>query len=1057
MQFKLAVFLTAFGLVLACPPVPAQGGSTPALDDQKGRFVNFEVGPVRSIVLDQAHGRLLVLNQPGHRLAVFDPLTLVRRFEIPIGLGASSLALRPGTSEAWIVDRVSGCVQVVDLERRTIVRSIRVASEPHGIAFSPDGTRAWVACSGADSVAAIDALSYSVAQTIDVPADAPRGIAYHGGRAWVASFLSGNGTTARGTLASPDAAIAVGSTQGAGLTPLPDLDLFPIVAGPAPGGDVLDPLEARAALGTVLFDVVVRPGRDELWIPGTEALNAQHRGESSFVGGQVVSNRIAIVSTVTNVAPQIVDLDALAPAGVRCAQPTSLVFDPVRPRVYVCAYGSDILAVLDLLPGGGVQWAGHVAIPAKQGYPRGSGPRSAAIDAGGTTLWVFNRNDLSIARITVGALPQSGPPFAVTAAIPVAVGFDAASDEETLGRHLFTDARNSGSQTSSCASCHVDGHTDGIVWDLSGYLDPEGTPPDQMTFGLDVKGPLITQSTRRQEETGPYHWRGERRTLNDFNSTFVTLLERLENGQPRDIGPDFQYLRHFINRIAIPANPAQMRDRTLRPDEMAGAEIFQSRPVLNGLTCNACHVLPLGSSGEVVAFGSDGVPTSFDVPSLRRVADREQPVVQVGGEFGQRPRSGGGLMHAGVFARLEDVLVRTPSGPQDTHAFGLTALEAQQVAAFLRALDSGLAPATAAQVTAHAGNWADVAKGDLAWLLSEAEKGHCDLVAFRTPLVAAHPGFVRTALYDPTSDLFRLAGGPQIATSVRALLLEAAAGRPVTFVGVPLGRGLTAGIDRDADGLLDADELMRGTNPDNDDTDNDHFPDGYEVEFGNDPLVSETSVADSAPPSLVGAARVVYATTNTVKLEFRTSEPCRVHVGLNGGTPVQRLPLDHRVDREHWVVLGDLAPGTTYTVDLELRDPALNIHTDSTTVVTTLPRQMVEPVRATSISLSIAGTEPHLLAEVQLSRGTGPAPDGYRAHGALYRLSLGATMPELVVADVQADSDATGLALLDVPLGGIPPMPGVMFFVLTDVVAPTPAHAPYVRAFSAEVFDTLAY
>ncbi len=1056
MQLMHAGFLTAFGLILACPSAQAQGGLTPGFDDQKGRYVNFEVGPVRSIVLDEAHGRLLVLNQPGHRLAVFDPATLVRRFEIPIGLGAASLALRPGTGEAWIVDRVSGCVQVLDLERRALVRTIRVASEPHGIAFSPDGQRAWISCSGSDSVVAIDADSYSVAQTLDVPADTPRGIAYQSGRAWVASFLSGNGTAARGTIAAPDAAVAVGSTQGAGLTPLPDLDLFPILLGPTPGADVLDPLEARAGLGTVLFDVVGRPGRDEVWIPGTEALNAQHRGETSFVGGQVVSNRIAIVSTVGNGAPLIVDLDALAPAGVRCAQPTSLVFDPVRPRVYVCAYGSDVVAVLDLLPEGGVQWAGHVAIPAKQGYPRGSGPRSATLDAAGTTLWVFNRNDLSIVRIALGALPQSGPPFAITAAIPVAVGFDAASDEETLGRHLFTDARNSGSLTSSCASCHVDAHTDGVVWDLSRYLDPEGTPPDQMTFGLDVKGPLITQTTRRQEDTGPYHWRGERRTLNDFNATFVTLLDRLENGQPRDIGPEFQYLRHFINRIAIPANPLQQRDRTLRPDEVAGAEIFLSRPVLNGLTCNACHVLPLGSSGEVVAFGSDGVPTSFDVPSLRRVADREQPVVQVGGEFGQRPRAGGGLMHAGVFARLEDVLVRTPSGPNDTHAFALTALEAQQVAAFLRAFDSGLAPATTGQVTAHAANWTAVRDGDLAWLLSEAEKGHCDLVAFRTPLLAAHPGFVRTALYDPTSDRFRMAGGSQPWTSARALLLEAAADRPVTFLGVPLGRGLTAGIDRDADGLLDADERTRGTNPDNDDTDNDHFPDGYEVEFGNNPLVQETTVNDHVAPSLVGAARVVYATTNTVKLEFRTNEMCRVHVGLNGGTPVQRLPLDHRVDREHWVVLGDLTPGTTYVVNLQLRDPALNIATDSTTVITTLPRLMVEPVRASAIRLKIEGTDT-LVAEVQLSRGAAPAPVDYHAHGAVYRLALGATMPELVAADAEATSNANGLAVLNVPLGGIPPMPGVLFFVLTDVVAPTPADAPYVRAFSTEVFDTLAY
>lgn len=1051
------VLATAIGLGSFLPIATAQAPVAVPHDDQASRYVNFEVGPVRSVAYDAAADRLLVLNQPGGRLVVFDPSTLARRAEIPIGLGAASIALRPGTNEAWIVDRVYGAVLVVDVDRRAVVRTIRVEAEPHGIAFSPDGQRAWVACSASDTVVSIDAAAYAVAGSLAIPADAPRGIAFHRGRAWVASFLSGNGTSARGSASNPTAATEIASTDGPGLVPLPDLDVFPIRPGPQPGADVVEVASARSGAGTVLFDVVARPGTPEIWIPGTEGLNAEHRGEASFVGGQVVSNRIAIHAVDGSAPPRVVDLDALAPPGVGCAQPTSLAFDPVRSRAYVCAYGSDLVAVLDIGAGGAVTWAGHVAIPAKQIYPRGSGPRSCVVDPQGENLWVFNRNDGAVVRIRLANLPVT-PNFAVTSAIPVSVGFDAQSDEIMLGRHLFSDARNSASKTSSCASCHVDGNTDGLVWELSTYLEPEGTPLAETLSALDPKGPLFTQGTRRQEESGPYHWRGERRSVNDFADSFTTLLDRRgADGELEDLGGDFQYLRHYVNRIAIPANPQQARDRTLRPDEAEGYRLFRDKPVLGALTCMACHALPLGSSGEIATNGVAGVSRSYDVPGLRGVGDREQPAHHVGGAFGTRPRSGAGLSHAGVYSRLQDVYARTPTGAGDTHAFALTPDEADKIAAFLRAFDTGLAPATATMVTAHAGNWAAARDGDVAFLVEQAKKGNCDLVALRSQRAGLDsPAFVVTAAYDVARGRFRLASGPFAETSLSALLLEAANDRPVTFLGVPLGMGLTVGLDRDCDGLNDHDELQRGTNPDDDDTDGDRFPDGYEVSHGANPLVPNATVVDTTTPALVGPVRVVYATTNTVKVEFDTSEACRVHVALNGGSALQRLPLGHKGDVRHYVVIGALEPDTEYVLDLVLRDPANNVRTDSTTRIRTAPRRLAQPSYVADLRLAIAWTGPTLRAEVDVASAGAPVGPGYVARGSVYRLSLGSIVPELVASSVQGMTAANGTALVQAPLGAQPTVPGVLFFVLTDVVAPV-GGAAYARAFSTEVFDSIAY
>ncbi|MBL8862295.1 MAG: hypothetical protein JNK02_09820 [Planctomycetes bacterium] len=1055
MQWTPAALAAALGAAVLSPPTPAQTAPGAGRDDQQGRYLNFEVGPVRSVAYDAVRERLVVLNQPGNRLAVLDPLTLERRLEIPIALGAASLALRPGTEEAWVVDRVYGSVQVVDLARGILARTIRVEAEPHGIAFAPDGARAWVTCSGADSVVAIDAAQYAVTQSISIPADAPRGIAHQAGRLWVASFLSGNATAARGTLDDPLAAQDVATTARAGLTPLPDLDLFPIRPGATPGADALQLAQAREGLGTILFDVVARPATRELWIPGTEALNATHRGERSFLGGQVVSNRIAIVDTSSNAPPRIVDLDALAPPGTGCAQPTSLVFDPVRPRVYVCAYGSDLVAVLDLAPDGAVSWAGHVTIPAKQVYPRGSGPRSAAIDPAGDTLWVFNRNDASVARIDLAALPQTVP-FAVTGATPRAVGFDPTIDEIQLGRHLFTDARNSASKTSSCASCHVDGNTDALAWELSHYLEPEGTPLALTVSPLDAKGPLVTQGTRRQEESSPYHWRGEKRALADFNASFVSLLDRTDaSGVKRDIGPDFQYLRHYIDRMAIPANPLQRRDRTLSAEEQAGLELFLHRPVLGALTCAACHALPLGSSGEVAAVGAPGVPGAFDVPGLRRVADREQPMQHVGGGFGKRPTRNAGLTHAGIHGRLEDTFAPAPSGPADTHRFGIPAHEARQIAAFLRAFDTGLAPATAWMATAHAANWTQVESDDLPFLLEQAAKGHCDVVALRSP--PAESGaqlFVASAMYAPERGSFRLAGGPVGEIAPRALLAEAAAGRPVTFLGVPLGMGLTTGLDRDNDRLLNADELLRGTDPEEPDTDGDGLVDGYEVLWGSDPLAPGSSVPDTTPPALAGPVRVLWATTNTIKIEFRTTEFARVYVGLDGGSPVQRVPIGSRGDDTHWVILNGLQPDREYQLDLWMRDPSQNAALDSTTRIRSAPRALVVPSRVAAIRPSVVAG-PRLRAEVDVRLGPAAAGAGYRVRANLHHLSLGA-LPTAVALELEAWTDAAGTAIVEFDLGGLALPPGLLFVVVEDVVPPA-GGAPYAVAHSAALFASVPY
>lgn len=1049
--------LVATVLLATASSALAQGGPAPVtFDNQKGRYLNFEVGAIQPLAFGPGGTTVYALNQQGWRLVVLDATTLAVRSEIPIGLGASSVVPRPSTNEAWVVDRVGGCVSVVDVMLGAIVRTIRVGGEPHALVFSPSGDRAYVTCSAVDRVDVIDVAEYRVVRQIQLPARTPRGIAYSAGRAWVASFLSGNNTAGRGTLADPEAIERVARVEGPGVVPLPDLDLFAIEPATFPANDALDSSATRTGLGTVLFNVHARPGTTELWIPNTDALNADVRGEANFVDGRVVRNRITIVDATGALPPRILDLDELAPSDVKCAQPTSVAFDPVRPRAYVTGYGSDLVAVLEKPTSGEWRWAGAITLPPKQSYPRGTQPRACIVDAAGAQLYVWNKNDTSLAKIDLATLPASGP-FVVASPLPRALGFEGSSTEERLGRHLFADARHSPSKTSSCASCHVDGHTDGLVWDLSHFADPEGTPSESLTYGIDVKGPMVTQSTRRMEESGPYHWRGEKRSINDFNASFSSLLDMQDaQGNADDVGPDFQYLRHYVNRIAYPPNPRMQRDRVLTPDQAAGATIFQTKPVLGSLTCASCHTLPLGTRGEVVAEAVAGMIHSADVPQLRGVEQkRGQPWV-AGGAFGTRPELGAGLTHAGAYATFEDVVQREDPAHSGLPRFNLTPGDAAKVVAFLEAFDTGLAPSTATQATLHAGNASTFAATELAFLKSQAEAGHCDLVAMRTPAPGPAGSLVaRSYAYDRATRKWLPASRMLGPIDEAPFFSEAVQGRPVTFLGVPLGMGRSVGIDRDSDGLFDLDERRAGTNPDRSDTDGDKMPDGYEVLWGLDPLATTAGSPDSTAPSLVGPARLVYATTNTLKVEFTASEMCRVHVALNGGPPVQRIPLDHQVDTEHWVVLGGLEPGTAYTITFEMRDPAGNIFADTSTTFSTLPRTLPAPMRIDGIALSIVqvGAQRMFLGDVDLGTTAGASGSSYVVRGSLFlRTQAGAL--QMLAPSLESVAGTSGVAGFRVPLPPSVPS-GTLTFVVREVLPPAQGGVPYVMAYDTEFSESI--
>lgn len=1028
-------------------------------DNVKARAVHFSTHQVTPMAFSFDERYLYTLNQPGARLVALRVPQMTVTAEVPLSAGLSSVAVRFSPREIWVTDQLTSSVTVLDQGTLEIVRTIRVGGEPTGIVFTEDFGRAYVACSAVDQVDVIDGATYQVVKSIAIPADSPRALARIAGETWVASFRSGNNTAPMGENATDGVGRAVEvrdlSDFGSAVAQLPDRDLFAIRTRPDPAQDHLVQSATRTGLGTILFNVHRRPGTAQLWLPGTEAFNAVHRGEVNFVAGRVVQNRLTVVDVLSSSAPAIIDLDALAPPGTACAQPTGLAFDPSGTRAFVCGYGSDNVAVLDV---GGAQatWAGSIDLPITVPYPLGTGPRAVLVDSQGRWLYVYNKQNNSVTRVDLNTLPST-PGFRVTAPNPLRLGFSPVSQDERHGRFHFIRAAHSASGTSSCASCHVDGTTDGLAWDLSLFLDPEGTPNDQLAFGLDVKGPMVTQSTQRLMETAPYHWRGERQRLKQFNKTFVGLLERQENGQTQNIGPDIQYIIHYTQRLAYLPNSRQRVDRTFTPQELRGAQLFTTKPVQGSLTCASCHQLPLGTSGEIVENGNGGLAPTGVVPQLRGVGDKLTRPFFVGGPFGRRTESGAGLLHGGTGASIQSTLLeRLPNGQP---RFDLTQAEADDLAAFLKAFDTGIAPAAGFQVTVHAQN-AAAAGPDVALLLDQAQRGHCDVIFRRGRFAFGAGQAYQSGLFDPTLGAFRLASTTLAPLTPAQLLADAAAGEPVTFLGTPLLMGYQMGLDRDVDWSLDLDELVGGTDPENGDSDGDGFPDGYEVTWGMDPRVPDGGSPDTTPPALVGPVRVVYSTSTAIKLEWRTDEMARVTVSYNGQLPVLRLPLPNFYDREFSTVLFELDDDTVYDVLLDIYDPSGN-RTFETVSVRTRPLVLGAPLYVKDVRPTVlVGQGGALLhGEVELRWGGQAAPAGTRVDLSIYhqRASDGALTAVAGGAySTVATPDGLARYTLSLPsaasLGG----PGTLYVVVDDVV-PTPGGPTYVKGENKTDVGTSAY
>jgi YVTN family beta-propeller protein len=799
--------ITIIALIITAVFLPITGNTQTGV--ASSAYVNFEGSQTAPVRLSPDGLRLFVVNSPDARVSVFDLSqefnpTLVA--EIPVGV--EPVSVNPRTSdEAWVVNQVSDSISVVSVSQGIVTDTIYVKDEPADVVFV--GNKAFVTASRSNSVRVFDATTHQLLKTIPVFGENPRALAVSpdGGKVYAAFALSGNRTT----IIPAENAPAPPQPTNPNLPPAPQEGLIVDATDPQwnpgvikynmPDNDVaeidvatLSVTRYFSRVGTINLGIAVRPTTGDLYVANTNARNLVQF--ETNLRGHIVDNRVTRIVMPGGATEEFdlnpsIDYTVLPNSQAKAlalAQPAALMFDPTGNFLYVAAFGTDRVAVLDV--------NGNVISRIEIGPSTGStvnprtkrGPRGLALSMSGLYLYVSNRisNTVSVVDTSSGSVVKE-----------LGVGsFDPTPQVIRSGRGFLYDAKLSGNGSASCASCHVDSDMDMLAWDLG---NPGGSMQTVINNGNTfqfhpMKGPMTTQTLRGLSGLDPLHWRGDKASFLDFNGAFNSLM-----GGAALSSTDMTAYRDFVNTIQFQPNPNQNLDRTLPAtiaggNPGAGRNSFLNEPFTSNITCNTCHAANPGpgTNKTIIPASLIQEAQAFKVPQLRNIYQK----LNFNNGTGASSIGGFGVLHNGsvpsLFAFLSNPVFQS---------FSTDTVRRTNISAFLICFDTGMAPAVGYSRTITSANVNDTAViSDWALLEGQAVAGNIDLIAKGT-INGQKVGLVyRPASNDYQTD--RTGVGP----FTRAQLTGGiTAGGVLTPMGVPRGSGTRMGIDRNLDGVLDGD------------------------------------------------------------------------------------------------------------------------------------------------------------------------------------------------------------------------------------------------------------
>lgn len=684
-------------------------------------YALFESGQVRPLALSPQGDKLYAVNTPDNKLEVFTVTEqgLQHEKSIPVGMEPVAVALR-SKSEAWVVNHLSDSISIVNLDtgNERVVRTLLVGDEPRDIVFAgSNGDKAFITTAhrgqnvpydpqlttpgiGRADVWVFDAknpgatLEGEPVNIITLFTDTPRALAVSadGKTVYAAGFKTGNQTTTawvgkvqeEGGPPAPSTNATGEEQPASGLIvkwngehwvdeigrifdqhikfSLPDRDVFTIDADANPPGLANSNNADFQSVGTVLFNMIVNPVNNKVYVTNIEAKNENRfEGHGFFAGktvrGQFIENRISILdksgvshrhlnkhidySECCNEIPNDENARSLA-------MPLGMAITDDGKTLFVAGFSSSKIGVYDTAK---LEDDSFVPSTANQIPVAGGGPSGLILDEKRKRLYALTRFDNSVSVIDTNTKAE----------VSHVAMFNPEPASIVEGRRFLYDASYTSARgDSSCGGCHIFGDMDQLAWDLgdpdiaavpmSGYFrnTAELLGSSVKHEFAAMKGPMTTQSLRGMANHGPMHWRGDRTgaesvlqknrqpdkgqfneetAFKAFNVAFVGLIGR-EHTLTDD---EMQAFTDFILQLMYPPNPVRNLDNELTELQQVGFDFFTGGKADTFFGCSECHVLDRNGNAEHgVAkpgfFGTDGFynvtrlsSQALKVPHLRNM------------------------------------------------------------------------------------------------------------------------------------------------------------------------------------------------------------------------------------------------------------------------------------------------------------------------------------------------------------------------------------------------------------------------------------------------------
>ena len=489
------------------------------------------------IALAHDGAALWVVNPDADSVTRVDLVAMVADAPLPVAAEPWSVAVGPD-DRVVVAARAAGALTVW---QGGVRRDLRVGAEPAGLVLAPDGRSAFVSLASEGRVVRLDLDTGAVVASAEV-GEAPEALV---------AFAAAGGELRLAVAhlrARPRSDPVAGRNDAReGWVSVLDGDLRLL------GSAVIEPYAFGFA--NLLTGLAAHGGR--LWV--AHALNSP---DPPLGFNRTVSAALSSLGwppgAVAETRLHLNDADFSTPVN----GPRAVALTADGATAYLVLGGSDQLMGLDLRDPRAPRLLGF--------WPTGANPRGVALSPDGRTAYVMNHLSRDVSAIDVS------DPRNRRGGRRVPVVAETLSPEMWLGKRLFhhaADPRMSTLGWIACASCHLDGGSDGTTW-----LTPEGPRQTMPLWALDRTGPPFHASATR-DEVQDFHEDVERlmRGAGLLAGVANPLLGAPNGGRSEALDALAEFVLHGF-RVPTAATGA-----------FPAAAVARGREVFAGAGCAACH------------------------------------------------------------------------------------------------------------------------------------------------------------------------------------------------------------------------------------------------------------------------------------------------------------------------------------------------------------------------------------------------------------------------------------------------------------------------------------